>query len=482
MAPSPKIYSTFSVSSGSLCFGSLHNIWHGASVPVQGFPNVRPQPSGTVNAHQIEYNISAQNGKFNAFHLVDTQTGEVTAWFLAHATVDPEKELDKILRVSGSPYEEDSGSSMNDDKTAAEGIFVINRYDWTYYDKRSWDEIGEGVEEGENDFLANSNSLGIVDLAEAKTKVLQWKEQRPSQRDWSEGGVWLYIPHGEYMFGRFGFDDEHTAARSFLFFSASTDFRRTSFAGLQQTLRKLETPEERFERRLGEGFDFSGLETIHNMSRQPDDPNILALSPPPPPEADRLGPYKRSQYVLREQDIDTLRSYPRVSQMGNFIDPWKQPLFDLINEMIMSYLERTILPRVSNQTVAAAAEDIFPHHRETGQPKHIDVFFFNHFTQPHADPIPEFDVAYVGSRILAFLVSRSEDSSVVFEKECIAGICRVVAFILTEIFELANGHSQDDRRTKIMPCDIRLAVFFDPQLRELLQFSRVYWEGGKDLS
>ena len=52
---------------------------------------------------------------------------------------------------------------MNNDKTAGEGVFVINRYDWTYYDKRSWDDVGEGVEEGESDRLANLNSRGIED-------------------------------------------------------------------------------------------------------------------------------------------------------------------------------------------------------------------------------------------------------------------------------------------------------------------------------
>jgi hypothetical protein len=495
MAVSPEIYSTFSVSCGCLCFGSLHNIWQGASEPVQSFPEVRPQQSGTVKVHHLEYNISAQNRTWNAFQLVDIQTKKVVAWFLANSDVDLEKEIDKVLRVSGSPYEEDSGSRWNNEKTAAEGVFVINRYDWGYYDKRSWDEVGEGVAEGESNFLANCNSLGIVDLAEAKTKVLQWKEQRPSRREWSKGGVWLYIPHSEYMFGRFGFDDEHVAARSFLFFSTYTDFTRTTFTGIQQTLRKAETPEERFERRLREGFDFSGILWIRDMSRQPDNPSILTLSPPPPPAAECLGPYDQSEHVLTAQDIDALRVYRNVSQphqivrgidvtalrlsapIGEFVEPWKEPSLDLINEMVLSYLERTVLPRMGNRTVLAATEALFPHHTQTGERKHLDVSCYRHFMLPHADPIANFDAAYVSGRIRTFLASRSGDRSVIFDDEYIAGICRVVAYMLTEVFELANDCSRDSERTKIMPCDVRITIFFNCELRDLLQFSKVYWEG-----
>ena len=65
----------------------------------------------------------------------------------------------------------------------------------------------------------------------------------------------------------------------------------------------------------------------------------------------------------------------------------------------------------------------------------------------------------------------------VFDDECIAGICRVVAFMLTEVFERANSCSRDAERTKIMPCDVRITVFNDDELRDLLHFSKVFWEG-----
>lgn len=495
MAYSPTIHSTFSVSSGHLCFGSLHNIWQGASAPLQVFPTARPQAGGTIILHHIDHNVPAQNGSWNAFQLVHSGSEAAAAWFVAHSDVDPQKELDKCLRVSGSPYEPDSGSSMNNHHTSQEGIFVINRYDWGYYDKRFYDEIGDGVEEGKDDWLANSNSLGLVDRSDAQEMVRQWKEQRPSERGIADHGMWLYIPHGEYMFGRFGFDDEHIAARSFLFFSMHTEFTRTTFRGVSETVLKPETPQERFERRLSEGFDFSGLEMVHGMARQPSDPGILAAWPPPPPASERLGPYDSSDYILREQDIDALRLYryepeehfifngvditamERNRPVYGFVDPWKQPLLDLVNEMILSYLERFILPLLSNDDTAVIAESLFPNHNNTSRRIHLDVGCYRHFTQPDNRPILDLDTSYVSSKIQHFLKSRSEDKSRIFEDKVVRGICRAVAYILTELFDMVNRAAIDEGRNKILPCDVRLIVFIDEHFRHLLLFSKVFWEG-----
>lgn len=97
---------------------------------------------------------------------------------------------------------------------------------------------------------------------------------------------------GEYMFGRFGYNDARTAARSFILFSADTVFTSTSFAGLQRPLRQEETHEERFERRLREGFDFSGLDRLREIEElyEDHDPSLRYLDPRPPPESERLGP------------------------------------------------------------------------------------------------------------------------------------------------------------------------------------------------
>lgn len=498
MAASPSPYAAIFVSSGGLCFGALNNIWNGASMPVQPFPtDARPRTSGTVIRQPIEYNIVARNGTWNAFRLIDLERSQVAAWFLAHSDVDPQAELDKILRVSGSPYELDSGSHSNDDKTARQGVFVINRYDWGYYDKRSLDEVGV-AEELERDAGTEHTvfeAAGLVDLAVARPMVLQWKVQRSSERLWSEGGAWLHIPNSEYMFGRFGFDDDRVAARSFLFFTTYTDFTQTAFEGLEQTLRKKETPKERFERLLQEGFDFSGLEELNKISQPLREPGVVQFFPPRPPLTDCFGPYCQSDHVLRAQDIISIlrsRELEAMSTRGGhgmtsshtdtpiseFIEPWAESVYDVLNEMVLSYLQRTVIPHIGNRGVSAAAKLLFPCHTLEDRDSQLDVLCYRHFTQPDALQIPNFDSAYVSGRIKSFL-SRFGDASVMFEDECVAGITKVVAYLLAEILELANRHARwgNVEWAKIMPSDIRMVVYSEFDIRNYLQFARVYWEG-----
>jgi hypothetical protein len=52
------------------------------------------------------------------------------------------------------------------------------------------------------------------------------------------------------MFDRFGFNGDHTAAISFLFFATDTYFMKTTFSGLSKSLRLDESSEERFDRHL----------------------------------------------------------------------------------------------------------------------------------------------------------------------------------------------------------------------------------------
>ncbi|KXX75928.1 hypothetical protein MMYC01_207422 [Madurella mycetomatis] len=498
MAASPSPYAAISVSSGCLCFGALNNIWNGASMPVQPFPtNTGPGTSGTIIRQPIEYNIVAQNGTWNAFRLIDLEKNKVTAWFLAHSDVDPQAELDKILRVSGSPYELDSGSHLNDDKTARQGVFVINRYDWGYYyDKRSRDEV-EDVEQLEREagrVHTVFEAAGLVDLAAARPMVLRWKAQPSSERLWSEGGAWLHIPNSEYMFGRFGFDEDRVAARSFLFFTTYTVFTQTAFEGLGQTLRKKETPKERFERLLQEGFDFSGVEELNKISQPLQGPGIVQLSPQRPPLADCFGPYDPSDHIFRAQDIiNIVRSREfEVMPIGGrdvapgdtstpiseFIEPWAESAYDVLNEMVLSYLQRTAIPRIGNRGVSAAAELLFPRHTLEDRDSRLDVLCYRKFTQPDALQIPNFDSTYLSNRIKSFL-TRFGDASVAFEDECVAGITRVVAYLLAEILEVANRNARwgNVEWAKIMPSDIRTTVYFDFAIRDYLQFSRVYWEG-----
>ncbi|KAF5556096.1 hypothetical protein FNAPI_5887 [Fusarium napiforme] len=461
MPSSPTIHSTLPVISGQLCFGSLHNIWFGSSAPSQSLPVAPPQASGT---------------------LVISETSDAVAWLVAHADIDPKQEIDKTLRISGSPYESDHGNTMNNDVTSRAGVYVVNRYDWGYYDERCLDEIGEGREEGDDDVLANSNSLGLVDRSVAQELVQRWKSQRPSLRDSAECGVWLYIPHGEYMFGRSGFDDTRTAVRSFLSFSAGTEFTRTSFLGIPGTLREYMTTQERFERQLREGVDFSGMEIVKDV--------IFCQHVSPPPVSESLGPYNPSDYLVREQDIEALRSYceEQASQPGaeptihGFIDPWKQPLFDIVNEMALSYLEHSILPHLVDDDVKEMAKTLFPDYEKESRPISLDVASYLHFTQPDQDPIPHFDMCHVCVLIRQFLESRSQDKPMVFRDDAIKGICRALGYILTEVFELANGVATNSQHNKILPCHVRQAVLRDEDILRLICFSKVLYtcEGPED--
>ncbi|GMG50392.1 unnamed protein product [Aspergillus oryzae var. brunneus] len=247
MTTTPQSYATFSIESGCLCFGELHNIWSGSLVPIQGFPSIQPDRSGTVKAHRLKFNIPARNGTWQAFQLVDIETEVVSGWFLWHSDVDPGREIARILRVSGSPYEPDSGSTMNNEKTRAEGVLVINRYDWGYYDARCRDEMDEELggpdPERRTADVEFSESVGVVDYAQAKSQVAAWKVQSPDRQCGCEAGVWMRIPMAEYKIGRFGFNDDRVA-HSFLFFSGGTHFTQTSLAGHSRPLREPETDVE----------------------------------------------------------------------------------------------------------------------------------------------------------------------------------------------------------------------------------------------
>lgn len=468
----PQVHTHFIVKSGHLCYGELHNIWQGASAePGHGLTAVQPKHVGTVLAHTLDHNVPAQNGTWNAFKLIDTIDERLAGWFAAHESVDVVQEMDKILRISGSPYEEDSGSTLNNEKTAAEGVLVINRYDWGHYDKRALDVVEEQGENEDPSAYVFGISAGLVDYAEAKAEVSFWKDKPEDRRGEEQRphGLWMHVPFGEYQFGRFGFNEEHSAARSFLLFSIHTHFTRTAIAGMQQPLRKEETHEEQFQRRLREGFDFQGMERLNMMSKS---------SPwsPRPADEDWLGPYAENERLFLEADVRAVLR--QIANRLEFLDPWRDAVESLLNELLMSYLERYIVPHSrSFDTVLAAAEALTPR-RNT--PKTLDFYLFQHLTQPYADPIPDWDATAVADRGRAFLFSRSGEERGLFRNdEYVAGLCRCLAFLLGEVLELANNGARDNYRSNIMPVDIRIAVHNDGELFSAFKFSRVYWNGSE---
>lgn len=515
------VSATFDVTSGALCFGSLHDILQGAAAAIQIAPSPRPRRGGTVMFQPMVHNVGAKTGTWNAYTLLDVNTSSVQGWFAAHVEVDPVKEVAKILCVAGSPYEYEHGSTMNTDKTKEEGVFVINRYDWGMV--REKDEFPNEAQEGEADILANGNSLGLVDYSHATSYVQEWTQRKPSQRGASPNGMWMYIPYAEYMFGRFGFDEEYTQARSFLFFTARTNFFSTKFPGQENPLRKYETELERFQRGLREGKDYSGIEDIRKLyDYLPlEDENVIHIFPIPPPDLEQLGPYPISEHVLKAEDIEALRVYrtPKAdyemklrqarpplpedmvqlilagydSKIAEFPDEWKDPTYDLLNELVLSYLEHFILAvfplHGSMSTIGAA---MFPKngHIRRFQDLHIDTDLYSLFTKSLEMPVPGFDAAAVGSRIRDFLSQRAGEINalpdVLDPEMVIQGITRVVAYLVSQILKLSNNTalaSEQPDRSKpaeggyIVPSNIRMAVYYDPNLGPLIRYSAVYWSG-----
>ncbi|KAL8861900.1 MAG: hypothetical protein Q9178_001769 [Gyalolechia marmorata] len=469
----PRVHAHFTVHSGHLCYGLLHNIWQGAlAEPSSGLTAVQPRVTGTVKTHKLDHNVSALNGTWNAFRLIDTTESRLAGWFVAHESVDVLQEIDKILRVSGSPYEDDSGSQYNGEKTMKEGVLVINRYDWGLYDNRALDVVGEE----ENDPLRIG--AGLVDYAEAKAEVMFWKDVPENDRDEEQRphGLWLDVPQNEYSFGRFGFNDERSAARSFLFFGIQTVFTKTVIAGMQQPLRKYETHEERFQRRLHEGFDFRGVETLKMMAVRP----WLGSRGSSPADGDLLGPHTNDERLFQEAGLAALLG--RNAKNLDFVDPWRDRVECLLNELLMSYLERYILPLDrSFATILSAAQALTPQRApQQNERRTLDSYLFQYLTQSHEDPIPDWDAAAVAARVRAFLFSRSGEHLGLFSNdEYIAGLCRCLAWLIEEVLELASNRAKDSYRSNIMPVDVRIAVCNDAELFCIFKYSRVYWDGSE---
>ncbi|GFF38328.1 hypothetical protein IFM61606_05989 [Aspergillus udagawae] len=518
MAP-PEIHSKFSVTSGSLCFGDLAEICKGASNAIQPFPNVRPRVGGTVKAHKIEYNVAAENGNWNVYQLIDRERGGVSGWFVCHSTTvdDPGREMDKILRVSGSPYEPDSGSKMNNDKTAAEGIFVINRYDWIS-SSRNFDRDDNDSQSQEGPFDANmyGSAAGLIDHGQAISQVDAWRAQNPrpaKEAIIADSGIWMIIPHDEYHYGRFGFNNDRTAARSFLFFATNTDFTQTSFRGEdQETFRKKESHEERFARRLRDGYDFSGLEELNErcgpLTQEEENAGILRLYPLRPPEEKWLGPYDKTEHLFSpEEFVFLLHQGPilhdppsfsacvEIDRPGRglrFVEQLKEQVCDLINEMTLSYLESVVLGvlrsqmtlptgLVSSPATAATsfAAALFPRHQDQDRGRTGDFMLYEYFL--NALPMKGFETAGVAEKIETFFNSRLGEDEIKVgerEKEIMEKLSCVMVLLVMLLLDGSALCARDCNRDAIVPWDVRVIVSVgDRWMFEMFQYSRVFWKG-----
>jgi hypothetical protein len=242
-------------------------------------------------------NVRARKGVWQAFGLRDGES--VVGWFCCHdSLVDrAEAECRRILAVSGSPYEEDSGSSRNCDETRAAGVLVINRYDWSWTDRRGL-VVGEEATAG----------IGLADYAAATTVG-------KTSDDWTASGDGVMLEcDGEYEFGRFGYhpdgcdgqlqqqpeQEQHCGqANSFLYFRATTTFTQTRLGPPpREPLLELLTDDERYARRLAGGVTFLGFDFFKKILNK----HTMQPEPIPPPRwaGQLLGPFSTVNEVCEE--------------------------------------------------------------------------------------------------------------------------------------------------------------------------------------
>jgi len=277
---------------------------------------------------------------------------------------------------------------------------VINRYDWGCYDERSMKEIDEPeVEPGQDGPL---NSVGLVDFEYAPVQIPAWKAQITAERAQSGFGSWFFIPGTEYLFGRFGFNEEHTSARSFLFFAGHTTFTQTAFRGLQTSLRKYETGFERFHRKLREGGKYEGFEVmqygIDMRVRYAEISGKEAIGRPE--KEDCLGPYEKNEYILKAADLDAIRQSANGTRL-DFVDTLREVTAGLLNELILAYLEYKVVPiSRSCSSVQDAATKLCPNREKSPS---VDHYIYIGLTEFKDEAIPQCNFAEVEARIKSFL-------------------------------------------------------------------------------
>ncbi|KAI9934546.1 hypothetical protein ASPWEDRAFT_643575 [Aspergillus wentii DTO 134E9] len=471
---SPTAHHHFTVTSQCLCYGALHNIKHGASQPpIQGLPSPSPQLSGTVSQQPLDFNIPAKNGLWGSFQLIDLRTSRVSAWFACHSHVDPVAEADRILRVSGSPYEDvdgDNDTRFNSEKTAAQGVLVINRYDWDWCDDRDIESEIEYPDIELEDLSSLGTSVGIVDYASANAQLAHWREQGTAELTPSTTGIWMDIPQSEYAFGRFGFDEARQLARSFLFFTADTYFPKTTFRGLEEPLRREETGEERFYRRLREGYDYEGIDRLHRIVKDPFDQDARSKLPS---QSECVGPFDAGDYLLDIAGLDALCD--EIGERG-LVDPLKAATHTLLNEMVMSYLVSSIAPSTCSDTVPATAASLYPRYSTENT---VDFYLYRRLTKPHDDPIEitGLDTATLEAQIKRLLIPICSNSSLIANNDYITGLGQVVIWVLQEVLELTNNRAYDFDRPVIVPLDVRSAVGYDEELQSIFRSCSLLWYG-----
>lgn len=491
----------FHVSSGAVAFGARHNIAHGASVPVVDTNVVaqrEPAPrngGGTVRCAQLDCNVRARTGEWQCFALVDA--AQSVAWFCCHSDWVPEAEEEcrRILDHAGSPYEPDSGDSFNTDRTRAAGVFVINRYDWSWTDTRG---LADGAEPQEGIGLADYRAAG-----------------GGSSSVWEASAEGAMLPcEGEYEFGRFSYSTQTGESYAFLYFRASTVFTKTSFRG-KSPLRVELTHAERYAQRLAKHHDggFSGFHTLQSRL----DKHTLQPSPLPPQRwAEKLlGPFRREadgEHVLDIIDLDAMR---RVVTELQFEPTLLDETLGLMDELWMAWLaghametmadmlqpnrplvegqeeernpngsapEPVQLEQATNavqQPVDAGAR-LFPKHANATMS--LDKLAYDAMESTCRDPRESAWRTALSERIHEFMARRgitladAPNADAVSTLPSAQKLCAALEAISRELLELGSNYARDSHREFLCPCDLRLPVaMFDAEMEDAFGRAHALW-------
>ncbi len=95
-------------------------------------------------------------------------------------------------------------------------------------------------------------------------------------------------------------------------------------------------------------------------------------------------------------------------------------------------------------------------------------------TEPHSKPTPGFDFEVVGRSVTAFLTPRCNSNSLISDEKFIDGVCACIAFLLSEVLELAHN---DSGGSQLVLKDIRITVCSHSEHKVAFQYSKVFWKG-----
>lgn len=511
--PAPQC-GTLTVSSPGLCFGPILDIHYASQEPLMPPPG--PEPTICPSPEKAEFLgsiplpldipkcVPAQFGLWRTYPLTSTDHPyRITGWFAAHESVDARSELDKLLRVAGSPYEYDMANDKNNADTRNASVLLVNRYDWMPPEGNVSKEFSDAWVTWNDIRSSNSagfwDNIGLVDFAHAAEQTQVWSRSAPHERQSTAHGVWMYIPWNEYMWARIGFDDDYTQARSFLYFGVNTDFFRTSFSGDAQPIRKRETELERYERGIREGRDYSGLKEFNEMAPRffPDARDRHAMWPMPS-EHELLGPYPKSLHIFSIEDLEYLTDrnggqavrFPSTSMAehnmrqrradavhAEFSPHLREEIADLVNEMVLAFMER-IMPWLAREHYWI--RKLLRHGPEQNSlDNRIAIGLFWEICLPHAQPLlPKVE------RFAEYVAGEGE---VEYLDELAHSLVHAAVYLIEDIVFPCDHTSiglhekrQDGARPIIVPATIRQQVSERWDVAQFVFHSRVLWQGRPD--